>query len=78
VPGGRSSQDLIFNRNSTGTRGLTRPYRDLKKVRCEVLGVDQDDGLGDRHLRLLHQGLLDLPPGAGQRPRQSRRSRRRP
>jgi hypothetical protein len=39
---------------------LTRPYRDLEEVRCEVLGVDQDGGLGDRHLRLLHLGLLRL------------------
>ena len=83
MPGGRCQEGghhkiSFFNRNLTGTRGLTRPYQDLKEVRYEVLGVDQDDDLGDRHLRLLHQGLLDLPPGAGQRPRQSRRSRRRP
>jgi hypothetical protein len=43
-----------------GTRGLTRPYRDLEEVCYEVLSVDQDGGLGDRHLRLLHLGLLRL------------------
>ena len=63
MPGGRCQEGghhkiSFFNRNSTGTRGLTRPYRDLEEVRCEVLGVDQDGGLGDHHLRLLDLSLL--------------------
>jgi hypothetical protein len=37
---------------------LTRPYRDLEEVRCEVLGVDQDGDLGDHHLLLLDLSLL--------------------